>query len=959
MDMTIGTKLYGFTVTRIREIPEKAAQLVEMIYEKTQTELVWVKSSEPNKLFSIAFKTLPEDSTGVFHILEHSVLCGSEKYPVKEPFVELLKSSMNTFLNAMTFPDKTMYPVSSRNEQDYLNLTSVYLDAVFAPKILTNPNIFYQEGWHYEVDGESLAYNGVVFNEMKGAMSSVDGVVQQAVQEMLFPDTCYGYNSGGDPAAIPDLTYEQFVDTYRKNYHPTNARIYLDGDIPLEKTLSLIESYLAGFDLGSKQELTIQVPKTAERTVTYEAAADEGLSSKAQLVLAKIMCSWSDKKDILAANVLCDVLAGSNDAPIKRAILSAGLGQEVSMRVNDGVYQPWLTLRVHNMDDDNARKIRDLIRSTVQELVANGLDKQELTASINRLAFQMKDMHEPQGLIRCISAMDSWLYGGDPMLYLTYDEAFASLRKMAQGDGFEKLLHELLLDETGMCILRAIPSATHGEELRAKETARLVQERQAMTGAQLQEVTARCEALQAWQQAPDSLDALAALPVLNLNEISEEPSNLATCVDEIDGITVLRHETGTNGIIHLTAYFALSDLSLEDLTKASFLSSLLGNLPTKNYNAAALQNAIKTHLGSLDFSVEVFSKAGQVETCTPCLCVRCSVLKENLPVAEALLAEILTNTDFDQPDRIREILLQTEMMSQQMAMMNGHRFAALCAQSHFSAQNAVNEAINAYSPICFLHDFSKNFEEQIKGFTELANRMLSESICTSRMTISLTEDSKTDITGLIEKIPSGSAIAPAAGYQTALPKKLGIRIPAQISYACTGYHLNACGAKYNGTIRLLGNILSLSYLWNSVRVQGGAYGAGMQSGRSGSLFCYSYRDPSPARTLGVYRTMADYIKSFQDSSEDLSKFIISTIAGTEPLVSPKQQGSIADQLWFAGLTYEDAIQERRELLHATQEDLLCWCDMLSSMAEDSAVCVVGHNDALTACESENLTVVDL
>lgn len=958
MELYVGMKLHGFTVSRIREIPGKAAQLVEMIYEKTQTELVWVKSSEANKLFSITFQTLPEDSTGVFHILEHSVLCGSEKYPVKEPFVELLKSSMNTFLNAMTFPDKTMYPVSSRNSQDYLNLASVYLDAVFAPKILTNPNIFYQEGWHYETEGDQLTYNGVVFNEMKGAMSSVDSVVARTMQQMLFPDNSYGHNSGGAPAAIPDLSYAQFIDSYRKNYHPTNARIYLDGDIPLEKTLSLIESYLSTFALGVKQELIDQVPKSCELTVSYEAAPEEDLFSKAQLVLGKIMASWRDKENILAAHILCDVLSGSNDAPIKRAILGAGLGQDVSMEVNDGVYQPWLTLRIHNMKDENAQNIRNIIHSTVRELVEKGLNKQELTASINRLAFQLKDMQEPQGLIRCISAMDSWLYGGDPMLYLSYDEAFDSLRRMVCGDGFEKLLQWLLLEDDGLCVLHAIPSTTFGEETRAKEAARLAAERSAMTEQQLADIHAQSEALHAWQQTPDSPEALACLPVLDLDEIGEEPADIATCVDEIGGVTILRHETGTNGIIHLNAYFSLTDLSLEELTAVSFLCDLLGKLPTQNHDAAALQNEIKTHLGKLDFQVDVFAGAGQVDTCTPYLCARCSVLKENLEIAESLLAEILTSTDFHQPDRIREVLLQKEMEAQQMSMMNGHRFGALCAQSHFSAQNAVSEAINAYSQIRWLHDFAKDFESKIQGFISLANRLMAQSVCTARLTVGITEDSKTNIHGFLEQLPTGTPIAATAAYQTALPKKLGIRIPAQVSYACTGYHLANCGQSYQGTIRLLSNILSLGYLWNAVRVQGGAYGAGMQSGRSGNLFCYSYRDPSPARTLEVYRGMADFVKAFQQAGESLDKFIISTIAKTEPLLAPRQQGILADQLWFTGLRYEDAVQERRQLLHATQEDLLNWCTMLENMANDAAICIVGHNDALNGC-GDDMIIFDI
>ena len=957
MELKTGAVLHGFTVTDIRDIPGKAAQMIQMVYGKTGTELVWVKSPEENKLFSIAFKTIPEDSTGVFHILEHSVLCGSAKYPVKEPFVELLKSSMNTFLNAMTFPDKTMYPVSSRNAQDYLNLTEVYLDAVFAPKILTNPNIFYQEGWHYEVEGEQLRYNGVVFNEMKGAMSGVDGVIEQAVQDMLFPDSCYGYNSGGDPRAIPDLTYEQFLASYRRYYHPTNARIFLDGDIPLERTLALIESYLEGYEMGTVETITAQTPKATELTVTYEASPEEDLTEKAHLVLARIMGSWEEKTKLLAAEVLCDVLCGTNDAPVKRAVLEAGLGQDVTMSVLDGVYQPWMTLRVHNMKDANAPRLLELIRDTVSSQVAQGFDKQELTATINALAFRTKDMHEPQGLIRCIQSMNSWLYGGDPMMYLTYDEDFDTLRQMAEGDGFEQLARELLL-EAGMSVLHAVPDLDHGTKLRDEETARLAAEREAMDEAAFAQVQARAEAFTAWQQTPDTIEAIETLPVLSLSQISPEPPRFPTEVLDLQGVTLLRHETNTNGIVHIQAYFSLADRSLEELTAAAFMTDLLGKLPTAHYDAAQLQKQIKTHLGSLSFSLDVFAKSGQTETCTPCLTVRCSVLKENLPKALELIPEILTATDFSQSQRIREILLQTEMESQQMAMMNGHRFAAACAQSHFSASAAAMEAGGAYSAVRWVHDFVKQFAERIDGFAADCRKLLDAAVCTARLTLGLTEDGNADLSGLLEKLPAGSPCVAAAHYESGLPRQLGIRIPAQVSYAALGCHLAACGERYNGTLQLLANILSLSYLWNAVRVQGGAYGAGMQAGR-GSMFCYSYRDPSPARTLDTCRTMGDFITQFRDSGEKLDKFIISTIAGTEPLASPRQLGAMADNRWFSGLTYEDAVQERREMLEADWDSLLAWTGMLDRLKDLGAVCVVGHGEALNACEKENLTVVDL
>ena len=950
-------KQYHFTLTQIRPIPGSEAELVQMVYDKTGTELCWVKSAESNKLFSIAFKTIPEDDTGVFHILEHSVLCGSDKYPIKEPFVELLKSSMNTFLNAMTFPDKTMYPVSSRNEQDFLNLTSVYLDAVFAPTILHEPNIYRQEGWHYELAEDNLTYNGVVFNEMKGAMSSVDQIASRSLMNLLFPDNCYQYNSGGDPAAIPNLTYQQFLDSYKKNYHPTNARIFLDGDIPVEKTLALLDSYLSRYEMGEKQALAPQTPVSREMTVTYEAVNDG--TPKAQFVLGKILGSFDDKTTALAQQVLCDALAGSNDAPLKRAVLQTGLCQDMTLFVEDGHIQSFMMLRLHNMDDANAPKLEQAIRACAQELISTGIPKERLTASINHLAFKVQQMQEPQALMRCMNALNSWLYNGDPMLYLHYGDSIDALRAMAEKGEFEALLEEMLLDETGLCKLHVLPSEEHGAKLREAEMARLAAEKAAMDEAQLAEVAATFEAFTQWQQTPDSPEGLATLPKLSLSQISPEPVLCETEEDSANGVKVLRHKVASNGIVHLNVYFRLTDCSLEDLTKLALLGKLLGKLPTASHSAAALQNEVKTWLGELNFGIDVFAKAAERKACTPMLTAHCSVLQENIGKAEALIHEILTSTDFSQSDRIREILLQAEMEAQQRGMMGGHMLAFKAAQANFSAAAAVQEATSGITYIQFLHALSKGFEAELPAFTQLLEQTLRSAVCRKNMTLSLTEDGRSDLSGFVTRFPEGICAADAAAYETKLPKKLGIRIPAQVSYASVGYHLDEAGMAYDGTARLLGNILSLAHLWNEVRVQGGAYGAGMRVGKSGGLFTYSYRDPSPARSLEVYRNMGTFVKAFAESGEDITGFIISTIAETEPLVSPAQQGTMADSNWFAGIGYADALAERKELLSATAADLGKWCAPLNALRDGATVCVVGYADALEGCSAEELTILDI
>ncbi len=955
--MQIGTKISNFTVTNLRPIPDKDAVLVEMVYEKTGTELAWVKSKESNKLFCIGFKTIPEDDTGVFHILEHSVLCGSDKYPVKEPFVELLKSSMNTFLNAMTFPDKTIYPVSSRNEQDFLNLTSVYLDAVFAPTILHEPNIYRQEGWHYELDGENLTYNGVVFNEMKGAMSSVDEIAERGMMNLLFPDNCYQYNSGGEPSAIPNLTYQQFLDSYKKNYHPTNARIFLDGDIPMERTFALLDEYLSRYETEEKQQLAPQVPVTSEQTAYYEAVNDG--TPKAQLVLGKILGDFEDKTTLLARQVLCDVLAGSNDAPLKRAVLQSGLCQDMSLDISDGMIQPYMVLRLRNMEDENAAKLESIIRDCAKELVAAGIPKDRLTASINHLSFQVRQMQEPQALIRCINALNSWLYEGDPMLYLHYNDSIETLRVMAENGQFEALLEEMLLSDDGLCKLHVLPSETYGAQLRDAEAQRLAGEKAAMSEAQLQEVSDIFTAFTKWQQTPDSPEGLATLPKLSLSEISAEPVVYETEEDEVGGVKLLRHKVSSNGIVYLNAYFRLTDVSVESLTKLALLGKLLGKLPTATHSAAELQNEVKTWLGELHFGVEVFAKTGDRKNCSPMLVASCSVLQENLPKAEVLIHEILTSSDFSQESRIREILLQAEMEAQQRGMMGGHMLAFKSVGAHFSAAAAVQEATSGISYIQFLHKLSREFDAEIPTFTQLMNETLATAVCQKRLTLSLTEEGRSDLKEFVARFAEGNAAADATAYETKLPKKLGIRIPAQVSFASLGYHMEDAGMTYDGSARLLANILSLAHLWNEVRVQGGAYGAGMRTGKSGSLFTYSYRDPNPARSLEVYRNMGGFVKAFAESGADITGFIISSIADTEPLVGPAQQGRIADGDWFAGQGYEEAVAERKQLLNATAADLAKWCTVLDNLREQAAVCVVGYADALETCKDENLTVMDI
>ncbi len=960
MSLTQGQKLHGFTVDRVRQVAELNANLVEMSHDKTGAQLCWVDNGESNKLFSIAFKTLPEDSTGVFHILEHSVLCGSDKFPVKEPFVELLKSSMNTFLNAMTFPDKTMYPVSSRNDQDFMNLTEVYLDAVFAPAIVHNPNIFYQEGWHIEMDGPDATptYKGVVFNEMKGAMSSVDEVIMEGVLAAVYPDTCYGYNSGGDPRVIPELTYEQYMNMYRRYYHPSNSRIWLDGAVPLDRVLTMIDEYLSRFERSDEKHIIArQVPKACEKTQYYEVSAADGVENKAMLTLGKIIGTWEDVERTYAAEVLADALCGSNEAPLKRAVMSAGLCQDMNMEADNSIAQPGMWLTVRNIDPANAPAIRELIRKTCAELCEKGLDRADLEASINRYEFRVREPNEPAGLMRNIMALNTWLHDGDPLTCLVYDEVFAALRAMLDNGGFEKLLYELLVKEDDMVVLHTLPSATLGEEMRAEEAAKLADISAKWTADEKAAILSLNEKLHAWQQTPDSPEQLATLPVLDLKEVSPDPVLLDTQESTVDGVTVLTHQAATNGIVHLNYYFRLTDCTLEELGELTSLARLLGVLPTKKHSAAELQQIVKTHLGRLNFSIDNKGRTADDTVTAPMLKVSCSVMADKLGLARDLIHEILTETDFTQFGKIREIILQADEQAKQMCIMGGHVLAMTAATAHYSASGAVDEALRGYTNVLWLHDLAANFDEKSAAHTALLTGKLAAAVCKARLVLSVTASEAVDAAALVADFPAGKAAPAYAAYKTAIPMKRGIRIPAQIGYGVLAAKPVREGKEWDGSALVASNILSLGYLWNVIRVQGGAYGCGLRIGRSAAL-AYSFRDPTPARSLTMYRGAADFLREFVASGERIDKFVISTISDTEPLMSPRDEGARADSQWFSGQTEQDLRKQRAQILATDGGKLLDWCEALEHMAASGAVCVVAHDEALKACEAEGIEIAE-
>jgi len=942
MEINTGKLICGFTVTRIRELPKGEGRFIEMRHNGSGAILCWADNGINNKLFSVAFRTLPSDDTGVFHILEHSVLCGSDKYPVKEPFLDLMKSSVNTFLNAMTYDDKTLYPISSRSEQDYLNLMSVYLDAVFAPRILHEKSIFMQEGWHIEPDADGApSYKGVVFNEMKGVFSDVDDLAEMGMQKLLFPDTEYRFVSGGDPAAIPDLTYEQFCDTWRRFYHPSNAIFYLDGDVPLEKTLAMIDGYLA--DCGEGPEVPafrLQEPVSGSSVQRYAVGEEEDPSERTYLMLGKLNSVYSDKISALAADVLADYLTSTNESPLTKALLEAGLGQETVAASTLGILQSYFTVTVRNLREADTEKAKELIFSTIDRILEEGLDKELLLSYLSRMEFDFRLVYEPSGLHRCNRVLDSLLYGGDPLLFLEMSEDFKKLREMAENGGFETLLRRLFSKE-GLCELVLIPDKEQGRRDAEDEKRRVTARTDAMTAEERTVMEQELSRLNEWQGTPDSDEARATLPVLSLSELPDAPEKTETEELESGGIKIVHYTVPCSGITHFALFFDLGQLEPQQLSHARLLSLLLADLPTKKHSLPELQKLIKAHIGSVAFPLSIMCKKDDLGHCRPVLTVQCSVLDSELENAIDIIREILTETDFSRTDLIKNLLIQKQDDDRQRCIVSGHSMGFIETLAGYSAHGAATELTDGIS-------FIKETKRLVEGFDTLApdfcselGSILSSAVCMKRLTIAVTTDNYRDIVPLLG-LPEGETVDPMAVYTSSLPKRMGISVPSGVGYAVQSCLL----PEVSGPMLIASQIISLDCLWNTVRVQGGAYGSGLKATLRGSVSCYSYRDPSPARTLGIYATLADSLSEWCSSDDDLDKYIISSVAANDPLVSP--QKVIAREIgnWFYGLTYEDRVAIRRDMLAVTRERLLALCDDLRKLGSEGCICVTAGPDVL-------------
>ena len=958
--MKTGETYSGFEIMRVRELPDHGAVLYEMTHIKTGAQLCWLKRDDINKTFAIGFKTLPEDDTGVFHIIEHTVLNGSKKYPVREPFVELLKTSMQTFLNAMTYPDRTLYPISSRNKKDFMNLMSVYLDAVFHPEIYRNKNIFYQEGWHYEIHDpeEEPIYKGVVFNEMKGAFSSVDETVIAELDRILFPDNCYKYVSGGDPEKITDLTYEKYIATHAKFYHPTNARIVLDGDIDIEEVLAFIDGeYLSHYE---KEEADFTIPHqepvaAVHRTYAYEVSESDDLRDKTQIAMAKIVSECDDIKKNTAWNVLATLLTANNESLLKKSILEKGLGQDVEMDLSTGIQQPWAVLLVRNTNEEHYDEVMRTLKEAAKQLISGGLDHDRIKASLNQMEFSYHEKHEPAGVIFAAKMMETWNFEKDPAIAFTCGNVYEELRQAADTGYFEELLKEFFLDDEHLCTVMAVPSPEVGKERLAREQKKLHDAKQSWEN--VQEYIDRTIALETWQNTPDTKEQLDTLPKLKLEDVEEKPERYEAEVRTVKGVPVLLYPDNERGIVYGNFYFSLAGVTKERLPYVSAYTGLLLNVPTKNKTVEELQEAIRRDAGTLTISIDAYTPDLNPDVCIPVICAGFSCLKKNLNSVLDLVREVLMESVF--PKESILALLQQDMEElRQSAIMGGHSLASRRLNAGNTAEGVFREYVNGYTFASFEKNLIEHFDEEADALINECELLRDVLYAKDRLTVSFSSE---ELLGAVEDwmdtlngMPAERAVV---HYSRMERKNEALEIPAGISFAVLATPLEAEQGKYDAGMQVLSHYLTYQYLWNEVRVHGGAYGTGCSIGVTGSLAAYSYRDPSPLRSLDIFRNIANEVRELKDEDLDMEGFIIGTLAGASPLQTPIARIRSADAAWFRKMTYEKRCENRARIMHMTKEDMVSFADHLEPLLKQANTFVVGPKAVMDELKKQGVEVL--
>ena len=954
-------KLDAYRVVEHKMIEEMQSEGIVLEHKKTKARLFLVSNDDENKVFCIGFRTPPDNDCGLPHILEHSVLCGSDKFPLKDPFVELVKGSLNTFLNAMTYPDKTVYPVASCNDKDFHNLMDVYMDAVLHPNIYKEEKIFRQEGWHYELESKDapLIYNGVVYNEMKGAYSSPESILDSVTQKTLFPDTCYGKDSGGDPVHIPELSYEKFLDFHRTYYHPSNSYIYLYGDMDMaEKLTCLDEEYLSHYEerpVDSRIREQKAFAEPVEREFSYSITEGESEEDATYLSVNTVVGDDLDPKLYVAFQILEYTLLDAPGAPLKQALIDAGIGKDVMGGYESGILQPYFSIIAKDANKEQKGEFLAIVKGTLRKLADQGINRKSLLAGMNYFEFKYREADygsAPKGLMYGLQCLDSWLYDGDPMTHLCYQETFDFLKKEVENGYFEQLIRDYLLDNPFEAVIVVAPE----KNLTAKEDEKLAKKlaayKASLSEEELEKLVTATRELKEYQDTPSTPEILAKIPLLKREDIEKKAETFFWKEKEEGGIKVLHHNFFTSGIGYLKVLFNTEVLPQEDLPYAGLLKSILGSISTEHYSYSDLTSEIHLNSGGVDFSVTSYPDLADPERFTGAFVASIRVLYDKLDFGFTILEEILNHSVFTDEKRLGEVIQETRSRAKMKLENAGHSTAVSRATSYFSATAYYNELTGGTAYYHFLEQLEKDYANK-KGEIMARLQEVSRKLFTrANMLVNYTADDKgyeqlpQNLKLLADKLPQGSGEKHAFTHPVKNVNE-GLKTSAQVDYVARCGNFRD-GLEYTGALKILQIILSYDYLWLNIRVKGGAYGCMSGFGRSGEGYLVSYRDPNLKETNDIYEGIPAYLEAFDPDERDMTKYVIGTISNLDAPLTPSVKGSRGLSAYLSGVTEEMMQTERDQILGAAKEDIRALAAQVRAVLATGSFCVVGNEEKIEA-----------
>ncbi|MFI3238195.1 MAG: insulinase family protein [Lachnospiraceae bacterium] len=966
--------LQFFHIEEERDSLDLHAKVFRITHKKTGAKIAAIINDDKNKVFYIGFRTPPTDDTGVPHILEHSVLCGSKSFPLKDPFIELAKGSLNTFLNAMTYPDRTLYPIASCNDKDFQNLMHVYLDAVFYPNIYSVENIFRQEGWHYELESldADLLINGVVYNEMKGAFSSADDVLEREIMNSLYPDTSYGVESGGTPSAIPDLSYEQFLEFHKTLYHPSNSYLYLYGDLDLwEKLMFIHESYLKEFDyLSMDTAVTMQKPflQAKEIRKPYPILQEEETDNKTYLSYNISIGTSLDMKQCVALQILDYALCSAPGAPLKQALVDLGIGTEVYSLCEDGILQPYFSIVAKDANESQKELFVKTIEEVLTNIVSDGITKKTLQAAIHSFEFKYKEAdygRYPKGLMYGLQLMDGWNYDDSAtFLHIELGAIYQELREQSKQGYFEELVQTLMLDNTHKSILVMYPQRGMTEKVDEELKEKLAKIKASMSSQELRDIMRMNQELEEYQDAPSTPQELASIPLLTRDDLDKQAITFCNFAHEVDGVTVLSHPLETNGIVYLRLIFDTQDVTQELFPYLSLLKTAVGLMDTKHHKYNDLFDDIHLVTGGIDTVTNIYTRADDFGKAKITFELKTKVLYENMNQAIDLMEEMMYETIFADKKRLQEIISESKSRMQGQMISAGHSVATHRAMSYLGKIAATSEVLSGLSYYQLLDELDKNFDKKHDEIIDILQTLTYMIFRKENLFVDITAQNNA-VETLIERVPSISSklyTVPVqkGSYEPKLEKKNeGFKTSGQVQYVCRAGNYFEKGLSYTGALKVLKSIMGYEYLWNQVRVKGGAYGCMCSFGKTGESYFVSYRDPNLEKTVEVYEQAAQAIADFEADERTMTQYVIGAISELDTPMNPAAYGLFSLGGYFTGQSEEAMQMEREQVLTCDVEAIKALSGHIRAFMEDEALCVVGSAQKIEEAKEQFLNIKQL